>query len=141
MEPPADQARRRKLQVRRSAGAKRAIRTDPALLRLVAGNILENAVVHADEGGTVEIETTADAGEMRLRVANSGSTISRQQAEMVFDRFWRGDAARGATGVRCGLGLALVKRAASVLGGSAEVQTSAGGQFEITVAIPSIQTG
>lgn len=136
----AEEARRRNLQVRWTLGATQAVRTDPTLLRLVVGNIMDNAVVYTDEGGTVEIETAGDDDKARVRVANSGSTISRDQTEIVFERFFRGDAARSATGVNCGLGLALVRRAVSVLGGSVEVKSSAGGQFEIAVSIPSLNS-
>jgi signal transduction histidine kinase len=131
-----EEARRRKLQVRLTQGATRPVRTDPTLLNLVVGNILENAVVYTNEGGTVEIESSADDSAMHIRVANSGSRIPRDQADMVFERFWRGDAARSEAGVRCGLGLSLVRRAVSVLAGSVEVESGAGGQFEITVSIP-----
>ena len=138
-QPLEEQTKKRKLQVRFTEGAKQAIRTDPTLLRLVIGNIMENAVIYADEGGTVEIQTTGDDHAARLRVANSGSAVCPEQTEMVFDRFWRGDAARSAAGVRSGLGLALVKRAASVLGGRVEVTSTPGGQFQIAVSIPSLQ--
>ncbi|MCK4625720.1 MAG: sensor histidine kinase N-terminal domain-containing protein [Phycisphaerae bacterium] len=134
------EATRRNLQVRWTLGATQAIRTDPTLMRLVVGNIMDNAVIYTDEGGTVEIETTGDNDKACVRVANSGSTISRDQTEIVFERFFRGDSARSATGVNCGLGLALVRRAVSVLGGSVEVKSSAGGQFEITASIPSLNS-
>lgn len=133
-----EEARRRKLQVRWSQSATRPVRTDPTLLGLVVGNILENAVVYTDEGGTVEIESRPEDSGLRIRVTNSGSRIPRDQAEMVFERFWRGDAARSEAGVRCGLGLSLVRKAVSVLGGSVEVESGAGGRFEITVSIPDL---
>ena len=134
----AEEAKKRHLQVRWTLGAKQAVRTDSSLLRLVVGNIVENAVIYADEGGTVEIETAGDRDTVRIRVANSGSTISRDQTEMVFERFFRGDAARSATGVHSGLGLSLVKRVVLVLGGSVKAQSVAGGKFEITVSLPSL---
>ena len=55
-----------------------------------------------------------------------------------FERFWRGDTARSAAGIHCGLGLSLVKKAAAVLGGSVSVQSEKGGLFEITVTIPEL---
>ncbi len=75
------------------------------LLGLVVSNIIENAVVHSNKGGIVQIETTADGEVVSIRVANSGSTVPDNQAEMVFECFWRSDAARTAAGVHCGLGL------------------------------------
>ena len=139
-QPLQEEAKKRRLQVQWTQGAGQAIRTDPTLLRLVVGNIMENAVLYANEGGRMEIEITRDHDVARIRVANSGSRISQDQTEMVFERFWRGDAARSAAGVRCGLGLSLVRKAASVLGGSVGVKSSVGGRFEIAVSIPSLQT-
>jgi signal transduction histidine kinase len=55
----------------------------------------------------------------------------------VFERFWRGDAARSGTELHSGLGLSLVSKTAAILGGHVGVQSRAGRQFEITVVIPS----
>ena len=59
---------------------------------------------------------------------------------MVFERFWRNDAARTAAGVHCGLGLSLVTRAVSALGGSVEARSTEGGRFEIAVSVPSLRS-
>jgi len=71
-----------------------------------------------------------------IRVSNSGSTISPDRAERVFDRFWRGDTARSRTGYHHGLGLSLVKKAVKALGGSIGVVATEGGDFEITISLP-----
>jgi len=64
------------------------------------------------------------------------STLPQEEADRVFERFWRGDRARSAAGTRYGLGLSLVKKTAEVLGGAAEARSRAGGDFEITLSIP-----
>ena len=69
-----------------------------------------------------------------LRVANTGSTLSQDQAGQVFTRFWRGDTARSNTGVHSGLGLSLTRKILHVLGGSTRARSSAGGEFEITLS-------
>ncbi len=130
-------ARARKLEVRLAQEARRAVRTDATLLGLVVRSILDNAVRHADEGGTVEIESGCDDHAARLRVANTGSAVAQSQAHDVFERFWRGDAARSRAADHCGLGLSLVQRAVAALGGTADVTSRAGGWFEIAVTIPS----
>jgi len=134
--PCRARAEARGLRVRRDGSAARPVTTDSTLLGLIVRNVLDNAVAHADEGGTVEIATEADDGAVRLRVVNSGCSISPEQAEMVFERFWRGDAARADTGTHCGLGLSLVRRAAAALGGEAYARCEQGGPFEVTVRIP-----
>jgi signal transduction histidine kinase len=136
--PMEQDARRRNLRVRRTRGAGRAIRTDPALLALVFGNVLENAVMYADEAGTVEIETAAAAGTLHLRVANTGSTLPQEQVGEIFDRCWRGDASRSAAGAHSGLGLSLVRKAVEILGGSVEATSSPGGSFEIRLSVADV---
>ena len=136
-EPLTESAEARRLQVRWALGDDVRVTTDRSLLDLVVRNVLENAVVHADEGGSVVVETAAKGHGADVRVTNSGSRLSGQQADHVFERFWRGDAARTEAGVHCGLGLPLVKEIVAALGGSVAVQSTEGGEFEITISIPT----
>ena len=131
------QAENRKLQVQWTRGPRQAVMTDPTLSALIVGNILQNAVTYADEGGVVAIEIATDQTAARLRVTNTGSRISSDQTELIFERFWRNDAARTAAGIHCGLGLSLVKRAVSALGGTVHADSTPGGRFEIAVSIPT----
>jgi two-component system sensor histidine kinase QseC len=135
-QPLAERADARRLRLAWRLAEDGAIVTDPALLGLVVRNVLENAVVHADEGGAVTVETAAEGDAVRFRVTNTGSRLGRDEAAHVFERFWRGDAARSDAGVHCGLGLPLVRMAAEVLGGTVEVRSQAGGEFRITVSFP-----
>ena len=136
-EPVAESAEARRLDVRWALAERVTVTTDRSLLDLVVRNVFENAVVHADEGGSVVVETAARENGVEIRVTNSGSRLSGQQAGQVFERFWRGDAARTETGVHCGLGLPLVKEVVTVLGGSVAVQSTEGGEFRITISIPN----
>ncbi|MEO7736255.1 MAG: ATP-binding protein [Kofleriaceae bacterium] len=106
------------------------IATDGDMLRLVVHNLLDNAVSYVDDGGTIEVALT----EERLVIANSGCTLPARDAARVFERFWRGDAAR-MTGTHAGLGLALCKKLVAVMGGAIEVAI-AGGRFAVTVTWP-----
>jgi len=135
-QPLAGPAEARNLHVAWRLGEDARIVTDPALLGLVIRNVLENAVLHTDEGGTVTVETRAGANAIEIHATNSGSRLSQEQADHAFERFWRGDAARTDAGVHCGLGLPLVKRAAEALGGAVLVRSTAGGEFRITVSLP-----
>lgn len=134
--PLEEAARARRLTVDWALGSAEPVMTDPALLDLVIGNLLENAVAHADGGGSVRIETSAGAEALEIRITNSGSTLPPDRAQEVFERFWRGDAARASNGSHCGLGLPLVKKVVGVLGGEVAVRSTAGGDFEVEVSIP-----
>lgn len=135
--PLADSAEGRGLQAEWLLGPQSPVRTDPLLLELAIRNILDNAVAYADNGGTLKIETVVSPDRTDIRVGNSGSKLAQDEAERALERFWRGDTARSAVGIRCGLGLSLVKRVAEVLGGSVGVRSRAGGRFEVTLSIPS----
>jgi two-component system sensor histidine kinase QseC len=134
--PLAGKAEARRLRLEWRLAEDRQVVADPALLGLVVRNVLANAVDHADEGGSVTVESAvADEG-VRLGVSNTGSRLTQSEADRVFERFWRGDGARSGTGVHCGLGLPLVKRATEVIGGTVEVRSQAGGAFQVTVSVP-----
>jgi signal transduction histidine kinase len=136
----AAEAQRRGLQVdwKRSPDAGGRY-TDDTLLRIVLHNLFANAVTHADAGGRIEIasdtpSTPNDA--VRFRISNTGSQVPTGEAQFVFERFWRGDAARADTGLHCGLGLALCRKLIEVLGGTIDAESD-GGTFLVTVVIPA----
>jgi signal transduction histidine kinase len=109
---------------------------DRELLRLIAANLFDNAVSHAEEGGELAVSCGVAEGRARFEVANGGCRLAPEQVERVFDRFWRGDAGRGATGRHCGLGLSLCRDLARVLGGTISARVE-GGRFIARVELPS----
>ncbi len=74
------------------------------------------------------------AGSVTIRFANPVADASRIDAERLFDRFYRGNAAR--TGEGAGLGLAIVARLVEAMGGTVAAQ-AADGTLTITVALPA----
>ncbi|HEY7496678.1 MAG TPA: sensor histidine kinase, partial [Candidatus Tectomicrobia bacterium] len=88
-------------------------RNDPARivgevdsLRILFGNLLENAIRYTPAGGTVDVQITREPDTICVEVADTGPGIPPEDRTRVFDRFWRADttAASGS-----GLGLAIVK--------------------------------
>jgi two-component system sensor histidine kinase QseC len=112
--------------------------TDREKLGLIVRNLLANAVAYADEGGSVVVEAAPQEGSVTVRVSNTGSALTAEQAGHVFQRFWQGDKARSATGVHCGLGLALCERLATLLGGSIAAVSERGGEFAVTLILPAL---
>lgn len=111
------------------------LRSDVDKLRLVLQNLLENAVAYANRGGQIAIESVSANGETTLTISNTGSTLSPADLDHVFDRFWRGDAARKATGQHCGLGLALCRTITALLGGTIRISTAPPDQFIVTFCV------
>ncbi|HEY0480842.1 MAG TPA: ATP-binding protein [Kofleriaceae bacterium] len=87
--------------------------TDGEKLRIVLANLLSNAVEYTAPGGWIEVATGAGA---LLDVVDSGPPIPAEQLDRIFDRMWRGDAARSAAGVHAGIGLALARSLSACLG-------------------------
>jgi two-component system OmpR family sensor kinase len=100
----------------------------------VAHNLIRNALVHTPTDARVRVEVLRRANMGVLRVIDEGPGIAPEEIERVFDRFYRGDAAR--TGQSTGLGLSIVKAIATALGGSATVSSSPGQGATFTIAIP-----
>jgi len=137
-EPLDAAAAARMLNVRWSQEDDVPIVTDPSLASVVVRNVLENAVAYTNEGGTLRIDVGSADGQASLDVCNSGSQLSQTQVESAFQQFWRGDEARSEAAVHCGLGLPLVRKIATVLGGTVVARTSVDGDFEISISIPNV---
>ncbi len=103
--------------------------TDRDKLRLVVQNLIENAISYVDAGGAIRIALSAHT----LRVENTGCTLAPADTAKVFERFWRGDAARS-TGTHAGLGLALCKKLVAILGGTIRAEV-VDGRFIATVTV------
>jgi two-component system sensor histidine kinase QseC len=93
-------------------------RVDRDVVHRIVVALLSNAAEYTNDGGRIEISGRSSAESLELVIANTGCSLGKEDAQHVFDRFWRGDRSRTHTGIHCGLGLALVQRSASVLGGS-----------------------
>jgi two-component system, OmpR family, sensor kinase len=112
-----------------------SVRGDPDSLRILARNLLDNAVRYTPEGGTVRIGVAVEGETAVLTVADSGIGIPEDSRGRVFDRFYRVPG----TGVAgSGLGLAIVKAIAERHGASIAFATSTLGGLKVTVALPAV---
>ncbi|HEX7910512.1 MAG TPA: hybrid sensor histidine kinase/response regulator [Paraburkholderia sp.] len=93
--------------------------SDPLLLAQAIGNLIDNALKFASEGGEVSVVATRSDGMIAISVADDGPGIPDEEKSKVTERFYRGDASRGTPGV--GLGLALVKAVATLHRGSLDL--------------------
>jgi len=89
------------------------VQGDPALVRLILANLIENAVRHAPPNSEVQVLLSADRHLGWVTVSDQGPGIPADERGRVFQRFFRGANARGSGS---GLGLAIVEEAARVLG-------------------------
>jgi two-component system heavy metal sensor histidine kinase CusS len=91
---------------------------DVELLRRLVDNLLDNAVKHTPRGGTISVLAAREADWWRIEVADTGPGIPEPLRDHVFERFTRGDPARGRDSGGAGLGLALAAAVAHAHGGS-----------------------
>jgi signal transduction histidine kinase len=81
---------------------------DAALIRQLVMILLDNAIKFTPAGGDVTVSVTNDGRTPLLHVADTGPGIPEDQIPHVFERFYRGDAARGRT-TGAGLGLSIAQ--------------------------------
>lgn len=111
------------------------IRTDPALLRSILGNVVENAVEYAVKGGAIQIRALVGKGSFEIRVKNPVQDLTQADIPHLFERFWRKDPSR--TGSHhVGLGLALARAFAARIGATLTARLSAEGIVALTLSGP-----
>jgi two-component system OmpR family sensor kinase len=152
----------RSIDLSAGAGAAFLVIGDEIRLRQVIGNLLSNALHHTPEGTPIEVRvrlasldewhaaaaragrdvlatTDADgppAPAVVLEVADAGPGLTPEQAERVFERFYRGDQARTRRSGGSGLGLAIVAALVTAHGGTVWVESPPEGGAIFRIAIP-----
>jgi signal transduction histidine kinase len=110
--------------------------TDSGKLREVLMNLLHNAVEYNRPGGTIELAARRDGDSAVFEVRDTGIGMTPEVRERIFERFYRADASRSATGVHAGLGLAIVKEYVARLRGTIAVESEPGVGTTFRVALP-----
>jgi signal transduction histidine kinase len=101
----------------------------PRMLRMVAENLAENAIRYAGHGTRFTLSVWPGDGTTVITAADDGAGVDAETLDRLFERFYRGDAARTTRGT--GLGLAIVKHVVAAAGGEVEATGSRGGGLQI----------
>ncbi|MCA1832951.1 MAG: sensor histidine kinase [Actinomycetota bacterium] len=109
---------------------------DEARLRMIAANLLSNALSHTPLETPVRVAVATDDSNAVLEVADEGPGLDGDEAEHVFDRFFRVDEARSRHNGGVGLGLAIVAAVAKAHGGAVRLDSSPGAGARFTVLLP-----
>lgn len=104
------------------------------LIRVIA----DNAIKYTPAGGHVEVSVTKSDGMAEVVVADNGVGISEEDLPHIFDRFYRCDKARGRTEGSTGLGLAIAKSIAEMMGGNITAKSVLGKGSKFTITFPLI---
>jgi two-component system phosphate regulon sensor histidine kinase PhoR len=111
------------------------VRRDPAAIRIVLHNLLDNAVKYTPPGGRIDVELRAVDSHAVLSVSDTGRGVSQGDVERIFGRFERGSGSEHLGGT--GLGLALVRELAEAHDGSVSVHSDGPGQgARFTLRLP-----
>lgn len=112
-------------------GSNVQVRGNPALLRILLRNLIDNAVRHTQKGTTVLVKAGQKQGQNFLSVTDNGPGIPKEELERVSERFYRpaGTSASGS-----GLGLSIVKRIAEIHDASLQLE-SAGNRTGLSVTV------
>jgi signal transduction histidine kinase len=105
-------------------------------LHRLAGNLIENALIHTAAGTPVTVSVHRAGDTAVLEVADRGPGVPLDMRERVFERFARGAAETAPRG-GSGLGLAIVRAVASSHGGEVELRDAEGGGASFVVTLPA----
>ncbi len=118
------------------------VEMDATRISQVVNNLLENAIIHTPEGGSVAVNAgVAGEGVVRVAVADTGRGIPSQDLGRVFDRFFRSDPSRSRATGGAGLGLTIAKQLVEAHGGAIHVEnvvpSGARFVFELPITAPN----
>jgi two-component system, OmpR family, heavy metal sensor histidine kinase CusS len=114
------------------------LNTDPDKLREVLMNLLHNAIEYNRTGGQVKLHSFQDpvSKMIVIEVSDSGIGMTPEVTSHIFERFYRADASRTATGIHAGLGLSIVKEYVSLLNGNIDVESTPNVGSSFRVKLP-----
>lgn len=118
---------------------------DELRLRQALSNLTSNALAHTPPGTPISVELSQgrldDTAALVLDVADQGPGLTPEQAERVFERFYRTDTSRTRRTGGSGLGLAIVASLAAAHKGTASVHTSPGAGATFRITLPLADAG
>lgn len=134
-------AEKRGIQIVAKGDKKARTLGDDALLRVMVGNLVSNAVNYSPDGGRVGVGVRADGDEAEISVTDQGIGIDAADIDRIFERFYRVDPARSRVTGGTGLGLSIVKHIAENHGGDVRVWSVPGQGSTFTVRVPLSSAG
>ncbi len=108
---------------------------DRGKLRLILDNLLSNAIKYSPKGGTIHMGAHTTSGQLILDVADSGPGVPPDERAHVFEAFYIGKAAKGASVKGTGIGLSVVLEFVTAHGGTVQIVDGeySGAHFRITL--------
>ncbi|AWI07030.1 sensor histidine kinase [Clostridium drakei] len=108
---------------------------DGSLFARVLNNLLKNAIAYSLKNSVIKINGKIEENSVKLFIENDGDIISRQELELIFEKFYRRDQSRSQS-AGAGLGLAIAKEIIQKHEGSISAE-SQNGHTIFTITIPN----
>jgi signal transduction histidine kinase len=131
--PLAREALAKGLELRQEISPILRLETDPEKFALIVANLLSNAVAYSPPGTVVTCVSEETRERVSVSFSNRAGNLEPADLAVMFDRFWRKDEAR-AGGRNVGLGLALVRALADLLGIRIETRLDPDRTFRVTLS-------
>ena len=112
------------------------VEADPARLKQIVVNLLDNAIKYTPESGKVSISVVKQDGRAVLEIEDTGIGISPDDLPHIFDRFYRADKARSREMGGTGLGLSIVRSICLAHDGQVKVQSTEGQGSMFHIELP-----
>lgn len=113
------------------------IDADRDRLTLAVDALIENAISHTIDEGSIELSARCEGDSVIIAVADSGTGIAAADVGRIFGRFARVDSGRNRAAGGFGLGLALVQAIAEAHGGSVRVDSAVGRGSVFELQLPA----
>jgi two-component system, OmpR family, sensor histidine kinase ResE len=110
-------------------------RFDPDRIEQVLTNLIDNAIRHTPDSGSVTVTVDTHERGLNVEVSDSGSGIPEEDLPFVFERFYKADKAR-TRGSGTGLGLSIAKHIINAHKGDISVQSKLGQGTTFSFMIP-----
>ncbi|MBI2832662.1 MAG: HAMP domain-containing protein [Chloroflexi bacterium] len=110
---------------------------DSHRIKQVLGNLLDNAIAHTENGGSVVVSADKQDNRVMVSIIDTGEGIPAEELGNIFERFYRVDKSRTRSTGGYGLGLTIARRLVEAHGGRIEVQSEVGKGSRFSFTVPA----
>lgn len=129
-------ARKKELDVRASPPREDCeLETDSRMIQQILANLLENAVTFTSQG-EIELRAECTPEAVQIHVCDTGVGIAAEHLDSIFEPFFQVEQGTTRSAEGTGMGLAVARRSAEVLGGEILVRSTPGEGSEFTLRLP-----
>ena len=112
---------------------------DIGLIQRVLDNLIENALRYTPAGGQITLSLASKSDNIVVKIADTGQGIPEEEIKHIFDRFYRLEKDRTASGKNAGLGLSIAKRIIDLHGSHIEAASKPNHGTTFSFSLPTYQ--